>query len=90
MTKRCTESVAIIGAGIGGLYLLAELGIAGFKGLGSGVERRGRREFAPASDDRQLPSAPWHAQLAAASNRPCLVIPTTKVGENPVVCRARG
>ena len=31
MTKRCTESVAIIGAGIGGLYLLAELGIAGFK-----------------------------------------------------------
>jgi 3-hydroxyisobutyrate dehydrogenase-like beta-hydroxyacid dehydrogenase len=31
VTKRCTESVAIIGAGIGGLYLLAELGIAGFK-----------------------------------------------------------
>jgi threonine dehydrogenase-like Zn-dependent dehydrogenase len=25
------ETVAIIGAGIGGLYLLAELGIAGFK-----------------------------------------------------------
>ena len=27
----CTETVAIIGAGIGGLYLVAELGIAGFK-----------------------------------------------------------
>jgi 2-polyprenyl-6-methoxyphenol hydroxylase-like FAD-dependent oxidoreductase len=27
----CTETVEIIGAGIGGLYLVAELGIAGFK-----------------------------------------------------------
>ena len=26
-----TETVAIIGAGIGGLYFVAELGIAGFK-----------------------------------------------------------
>ena len=31
MTERSTETVAIIGAGIGGLYLVAELGIAGFK-----------------------------------------------------------
>lgn len=31
MTDRSTETVAIIGAGIGGLYLVAELGIAGFK-----------------------------------------------------------
>ena len=32
MTDRNTaETVAIIGAGIGGLYLIAELGIAGFK-----------------------------------------------------------
>ena len=32
MTDRNTvETVAIIGAGIGGLYLVAELGIAGFK-----------------------------------------------------------
>ena len=29
--ERSTETVAIIGAGIGGLYLVAELGIAGFK-----------------------------------------------------------
>jgi opine dehydrogenase len=29
--ERGTEAVAIIGAGIGGLYLIAELGIAGFK-----------------------------------------------------------
>jgi opine dehydrogenase len=31
VTERCAETVAIIGAGIGGLYLVAELGIAGFK-----------------------------------------------------------
>jgi opine dehydrogenase len=31
MTDGSTETVAIIGAGIGGLYLVAELGIAGFK-----------------------------------------------------------
>ena len=31
MTERCPETVAIIGAGIGGLYLVGELGIAGFK-----------------------------------------------------------
>ena len=32
MTDRSTaETVTIIGAGIGGLYLIAELGIAGFK-----------------------------------------------------------
>ena len=31
MTDRTTKTVTIIGAGIGGLYLLAELGIAGFK-----------------------------------------------------------
>jgi 2-polyprenyl-6-methoxyphenol hydroxylase-like FAD-dependent oxidoreductase len=31
VTERCTETVTIIGAGIGGLYLVAELGIAGFK-----------------------------------------------------------
>ena len=32
MTDKSTaETVTIIGAGIGGLYLLAELGIAGFK-----------------------------------------------------------
>ena len=31
MTDRSTETIAIIGAGIGGLYLVAELGIAGFK-----------------------------------------------------------
>jgi len=31
VTQRSTETVAIIGAGIGGLYLVAELGIAGFK-----------------------------------------------------------
>lgn len=31
MTVRSMETVAIIGAGIGGLYLVAELGIAGFK-----------------------------------------------------------
>ena len=32
MTDRSTaETVAIIGAGIGGLYLIAELGVAGFK-----------------------------------------------------------
>ncbi len=32
MTNKTTqETVAIIGAGIGGLYLVAELGIAGFK-----------------------------------------------------------
>ena len=29
--KNTVETVAIIGAGIGGIYLLAELGIAGFK-----------------------------------------------------------
>ena len=29
--KSITETVTIIGAGIGGLYLVAELGIAGFK-----------------------------------------------------------
>jgi hypothetical protein len=31
VTERCTETVAIIGAGIGGLYLVAELGLAGFR-----------------------------------------------------------
>ncbi len=31
MNKSTAETVAIIGAGIGGLYLVAELGIAGFK-----------------------------------------------------------
>ena len=31
VTQRSTETVAIIGAGIGGLYLIAELGIAGFR-----------------------------------------------------------
>ena len=31
MTDRSTETVAIIGAGSGGIYLVAELGIAGFK-----------------------------------------------------------
>jgi 2-polyprenyl-6-methoxyphenol hydroxylase-like FAD-dependent oxidoreductase len=31
VTERCAETVAIIGAGTGGLYLLAELGTAGFK-----------------------------------------------------------
>ena len=31
MTDRTTKTVTIIGAGIGGLYLIAELGIAGFK-----------------------------------------------------------
>src|SRR5947209_14404435 len=31
VTERSTETVAIIGAGVGGLYLVAELGIAGFK-----------------------------------------------------------
>jgi opine dehydrogenase len=31
LTERGTETVAIIGAGIGGLYLITELGIAGFK-----------------------------------------------------------
>jgi opine dehydrogenase len=31
VTERCAETVAIIGAGSGGLYLVAELGIAGFK-----------------------------------------------------------
>ena len=30
MNKSTVETVAIIGAGIGGLYLVAELGIAGF------------------------------------------------------------
>ena len=29
--KSITETVGIIGAGIGGLYLIAELGVAGFK-----------------------------------------------------------
>jgi hypothetical protein len=34
VTDRSTvETVAIIGAGIGGLYLAAELGVAGFKSL---------------------------------------------------------
>ena len=31
MTDRSTETVAVIGAGIGGLYLVAALGTAGFK-----------------------------------------------------------
>ena len=31
MTDRTTKTVTIIGAGIGGLYLIAELGVAGFK-----------------------------------------------------------
>ena len=31
MTNKSAVKVAIIGAGIGGLYLVAELGIAGFK-----------------------------------------------------------
>ena len=31
MTERCTKTVTIIGAGIGGLYLIAELGVAGFR-----------------------------------------------------------
>jgi len=31
VTDRTTKTVTIIGAGIGGLYLVAELGIAGFK-----------------------------------------------------------
>jgi 2-polyprenyl-6-methoxyphenol hydroxylase-like FAD-dependent oxidoreductase len=31
VTDRTTKTVTIIGAGIGGLYLLAELGFAGFK-----------------------------------------------------------
>ena len=31
MTDKITEAVAIIGAGIGGLYLATELGIAGSK-----------------------------------------------------------
>src|SRR5207248_6686005 len=31
VAERSMETVAIIGAGIGGLYLVAELGIAGFK-----------------------------------------------------------
>src|SRR5262252_7253651 len=31
MSKSTVETVAVIGAGIGGLYLVAELGIAGFK-----------------------------------------------------------
>jgi len=31
VTDRTTKTVAIIGAGIGGLYLIAELGVAGFK-----------------------------------------------------------
>jgi threonine dehydrogenase-like Zn-dependent dehydrogenase len=31
VTDRTTKTVTIIGAGIGGLYLIAELGVAGFK-----------------------------------------------------------
>jgi 2-polyprenyl-6-methoxyphenol hydroxylase-like FAD-dependent oxidoreductase len=31
VTDRRAETIAIIGAGIGGVYLVAELGIAGFK-----------------------------------------------------------
>jgi 3-hydroxyacyl-CoA dehydrogenase len=29
--ENCAKTVTIIGAGIGGLYLIAELGVAGFK-----------------------------------------------------------
>ena len=56
------------------------------EGVGSGIER-GRWGFCSGGD---LPSAPWYADQTAASNRPCLVIPGTKFGENPVVCRACG